>query len=109
MTRPLPVTAYAAVSPDDNAIVPEQITRNKGIAMVHAFLRRPEQPRSVIPVTIIPTEQYEAMVASLGELVAAMRRYEGDVAGDADQPTEHREMMERAEGILSALKEQGHG
>lgn len=104
---PKPVTAYAAVSAY-GGIDAFTVTEHKDMTV--ALERSAGLPRrEIIPVTLLPTEQYEAMVASLGELVAAMRRYEGDVAGDADQPTEHREMMERANAALAALKEQDHG
>jgi hypothetical protein len=43
-----------------------------------------------------------ALESSLAELVAAMHRYEGDVAGECDNgaPPAHRAMMQRAHALL---------
>jgi hypothetical protein len=43
-------------------------------------------------------KQRDAALKSLGELHAALVRYEADV--DSESPTEHRRMMERAAALL---------
>lgn len=62
-----------------------------GITATCAALRSPQIVRA------------NALEASLAELVDAMHRYEGDVAGECDNgaPLAHREMMERAHALLS--------
>lgn len=100
MTRPLPVTAYAAVSPDGYKYI-------TGIGE-HSVQFAPDVS-GVIPVTIIPTEQYEAMVEALEKIAKQMKTDEIETEYDeavADFEQGYDDCIDTARAALAALKEQ---
>lgn len=95
MTRPLPVTAYAAVSPDGR-IDCDVMGRSEETAraVAHEWYEA-EIPLSFIPVTIIPTEQYEW-------LLSLVFKYVPDNPPDTGREKKH------ISELIAALKEQDH-
>tara|TARA_R110002020_G_scaffold78695_3_gene197720 strand:- start:48 stop:362 length:315 start_codon:yes stop_codon:yes gene_type:complete len=99
---PTPVSAYAAVSPNDGIV-----TSSCGPAIISVHNKLPFLAKqhagawTVIPVTILPTEQYEGLMESLEELLDAAKTVG---AGVVDPHA-----IRRAEAALAALKEQEHG
>lgn len=106
---PKPVTAYAAVSPEN--IMSLTCYEHAGENPLTIF---PHSKWKEIPVTILPTEQYEAMVAALGAYRNAQRRMlekwaDGDAQIKADLWRDLHACELAADAALAALKEQDHG
>lgn len=96
MTHPKPVTAYAAVSPDgriDHDVIglSEETCRSASYEWYEDG-----SPLTFIPVTIIPTEQYEW-------LLSLVFKYVPDNPPDTGREKKH------IGELIAALKEQDHG
>lgn len=125
MTAPKPVTAFAAVSPD-NRIDYDAIGGSEETAKIAAAQwYEPEIPLQFTSVTILPTEQYEAMMALCAAANALLEETSGKKplsSGPCGMTYEAQmrnsyyrisawvvEEIREATDALAALKEQEHG
>lgn len=94
--------------PNSNGAAIPEVSSSAAGSTVCAFCHEPEtHTLGDCPSSLSRDDAIAALLAarkSVRELVAAFYRYEMDVAGEADAPPAHRDMMRRAEAILSNTK-----